>query len=559
MVNALGLSHAQRDGHATVQFPVEAVSSPPSAPGEAGRQELVQQAIDLVYRNPTASPSWFAALLRQLSAQHPDRASVVALQHHMEKRARIEPVARLLLQCANHPSSLRPEQISALSTFLAQWQRDSMIGSPEGTEGRHASTKNVPQQPADAVHSASKQPFDSSDASFAALSEGIARAHTSTEPDLCIMTQDQLPCKRHRRMAEASSTAASSSTLEELPPTSGSQSVLQLTEALGLEPENLFARLNQQQQLELPSASLQHLEYLQQGTRRELVAPGLPRSFSTANLPPTASAATSQAQPMNIAAMLLSAGGRMGPLQANASWAIMTDVISKAIVYGNSARVLPERDAQNNTHEWTVFLRSPTGEPLEKFIRKVTFALHSSFKNANRVVDKPPYEVKERGWGEFEITIKITFANNHYKTLHLKHMLKLFPNEHVVKTEDGFTIETYDELVFPVPASGAWDTSSVLPPQQQPGCAVNYYELEKDALQKLDEASSRIQQSLHFVRQRLGEAEHKTKDLQQHIESMEKGVLPDSYKQLLRQQQEQLRQKKGSAASLAGSNAASTK
>lgn len=35
------------------------------------------------------------------------------------------------------------------------------------------------------------------------------------------------------------------------------------------------------------------------------------------------------------------------------------------------------------------------------------FQLHNSFENPTRVVEEPPFELTETGWGEFEIGITI--------------------------------------------------------------------------------------------------------------------------------------------------------
>jgi len=43
-----------------------------------------------------------------------------------------------------------------------------------------------------------------------------------------------------------------------------------------------------------------------------------------------------------------------------------------------------------------------------------------------RVVSKPPYEVSESGWGEFEIQIKIYFNDLTEKPVTIYHGLKLF-------------------------------------------------------------------------------------------------------------------------------------
>lgn len=46
---------------------------------------------------------------------------------------------------------------------------------------------------------------------------------------------------------------------------------------------------------------------------------------------------------------------------------------------------------------------------MDLYLLQVHFKLHESYANQNRVLTKPPYEVTETGWGEFEIVIKIFF------------------------------------------------------------------------------------------------------------------------------------------------------
>ena len=57
---------------------------------------------------------------------------------------------------------------------------------------------------------------------------------------------------------------------------------------------------------------------------------------------------------------------------------------SKGIVYGNAAHALGKHADGDNTHSWTVYLRSPHNEDLSTFIRKVDFILHESFEKPVR-------------------------------------------------------------------------------------------------------------------------------------------------------------------------------
>lgn len=59
------------------------------------------------------------------------------------------------------------------------------------------------------------------------------------------------------------------------------------------------------------------------------------------------------------------------------------------------------------------------------------------------VIDKPPFEVTETGWGEFEVQIKIFFvAEANEKVLTVQHLLKLHP----------WTVK--NNLIVPAPEAG---------------------------------------------------------------------------------------------------------
>jgi len=117
-------------------------------------------------------------------------------------------------------------------------------------------------------------------------------------------------------------------------------------------------------------------------------------------------------------------------------------------VYGNTAVTIPlEEQIDGHTHRWTVCVRSaaspaptashkrgneqlPIGgaDDMSYFIKKVTFKLHETYPNPTRTIEKPPYEVTETGWGEFEIQIRIFFVSEaSEKPLTIHHHLKLHP------------------------------------------------------------------------------------------------------------------------------------
>ncbi|KAK8891577.1 hypothetical protein M9Y10_028790 [Tritrichomonas musculus] len=84
----------------------------------------------------------------------------------------------------------------------------------------------------------------------------------------------------------------------------------------------------------------------------------------------------------------------------------MNLVIEKQVVVGHLARRLA-KPTESKTHHWEIFLYSPTGEDLTKWIEKCVFHLHESFEQPERTYTREPYIVSEDGWGEFEAQIEI--------------------------------------------------------------------------------------------------------------------------------------------------------
>ncbi|KAL6606589.1 hypothetical protein ACP70R_042242 [Stipagrostis hirtigluma subsp. patula] len=129
--------------------------------------------------------------------------------------------------------------------------------------------------------------------------------------------------------------------------------------------------------------------------------------------------------------------------------------ISFPIVYGTISFWLGKKASEYNSHKWTVYVRSATNEDLSVIVRRVVFQLHPSFQNPTRIVEEPPFELSESGWGEFEIAITLQFHNDLCdKRLELFHQLKLYPEEDTgpQSTKKPVVVETYDEIVFPEPS-----------------------------------------------------------------------------------------------------------
>lgn len=127
----------------------------------------------------------------------------------------------------------------------------------------------------------------------------------------------------------------------------------------------------------------------------------------------------------------------------------------KPIVYGNVARYFgKKRDEDGHTHQWTVYVKPYKNEDMSTYVKKVHFKLHESYPNQNRVVTKPPYEVTETGWGEFEIVIKIYFVDSTERPVTVYHILKLFQSEtNIMLGKKQLVSEYYDELIFSEPSA----------------------------------------------------------------------------------------------------------
>ncbi|RLW06321.1 hypothetical protein DV515_00004498 [Chloebia gouldiae] len=122
--------------------------------------------------------------------------------------------------------------------------------------------------------------------------------------------------------------------------------------------------------------------------------------------------------------------------------------IVKPIVYGNVARYFgKKREEDGHTHQWTVY-------DMSAYVKKIQFKLHESYGNPLRVVTKPPYEITETGWGEFEIIIKIFFIDPNERPVTLYHLLKLFQSDtNAILGKKTVVSEFYDEMIFQDPTA----------------------------------------------------------------------------------------------------------
>ena len=77
------------------------------------------------------------------------------------------------------------------------------------------------------------------------------------------------------------------------------------------------------------------------------------------------------------------------------------------IATGTVAFHLGKKASEFQSHRWTAYVRSPQGGDLAHVLRAVTFTLHPSFQDHVRTIERPPFELTETGWGEFDIGVTV--------------------------------------------------------------------------------------------------------------------------------------------------------
>ena len=129
-------------------------------------------------------------------------------------------------------------------------------------------------------------------------------------------------------------------------------------------------------------------------------------------LMPSAASTSSVAASADGAAAAASAseGGAAAPANA-ASPRLLNTTVCVPNAYGSIAIYLGNSADEYATHEWTLYVRGPNDEDLSAAVAKVVFSLHPSFPQPVRELTAPPFEVTEKGWGEFEASIRIVWRD----------------------------------------------------------------------------------------------------------------------------------------------------
>jgi len=199
--------------------------------------------------------------------------------------------------------------------------------------------------------------------------------------------------------------------------------------------------------------------------------------------------------------------------------------IVKPIVYGNSAKYFgKKREEDGHTHSWTVYLKPYHNEDMSVYIKKIQFKLHESYANPIRVVTKPPYEVTETGWGEFEVVIKVFFHDANERPLTIYHPLRLFQTENnIILGKKPVVSESYDEMIFQDPSVML---HSLLTSNRQLTLGAHKHETdfeekEKETMKQLNNAKQKIQTEIKELKERFKSSREAIKIFRDEIRKLE--------------------------------------
>ncbi|EDO41492.1 predicted protein [Nematostella vectensis] len=197
--------------------------------------------------------------------------------------------------------------------------------------------------------------------------------------------------------------------------------------------------------------------------------------------------------------------------------------IVKPVIYGNVSHYFgKKRETDGHTHGWTVYIRPFNNEDMSSYVKKVHFKLHESYANPLRVITKPPYEVNESGWGEFEITIKIFFMDPQERPVTLYHLLKLFQTESALASgKKQLVAEFYDEIIFQDPTQMMHQcllSTRQLPPMKHES---DWPEIEQRTTSAIAMARSKIGKEISQLKERLKASKTTIHNLKTEISRLE--------------------------------------
>ncbi|KAI5171763.1 YEATS domain-containing protein 4 [Nematocida sp. LUAm3] len=172
--------------------------------------------------------------------------------------------------------------------------------------------------------------------------------------------------------------------------------------------------------------------------------------------------------------------------------------LTHTIIYGTSASRVSD-STTDATHKWRVFIRGYKNHDISYLIRSITFKTHETFTNPTRVVDTPPFEIEEYGWGEFTIQGKIYFTDPHEKPVSFLIALKLHsdPSNRVIGDVEYdpnlIYNERMDTIIFESPTES---TYKLLKSHGEP-------ELDPYIVENIEKEKKNIEDAIDFIIARL--------------------------------------------------------
>lgn len=181
------------------------------------------------------------------------------------------------------------------------------------------------------------------------------------------------------------------------------------------------------------------------------------------------------------------------------------------VVVGSIAFTLGKRATDAATHRWTAYVRGVNNEDLSHLVQKVTFNLHASFNNPQRIIQQPPFELTEEGWGEFEMGIVIHFQPDaQEQTVEIIHHLRLYEEGEpqggpLPANKKPVISEQVEELVFVEPHDAFYRRvmSTPMRPLQVPSIIAPHAgrpDFEAAELQQISEVRQRVAQAVAAVK-----------------------------------------------------------
>ncbi|XP_077998495.1 YEATS domain-containing protein 4-like [Glandiceps talaboti] len=199
--------------------------------------------------------------------------------------------------------------------------------------------------------------------------------------------------------------------------------------------------------------------------------------------------------------------------------------IIKPIVFGNIARYFgKKREEDGHTHQWTVYVKPFRNEDMSVYVKKIQFKLHESYTSPLRVLTKPPYEVTETGWGEFEVVIKIFFNDPNERPVTVYHLLKLFQSEtNLMLGKKNVVSEQYDELIFQDPTQMMQQLLTTtrqltLGPHKH---ETDFEEVERKTVNSVQSAKKKIRFEITELNERLKQSKEAIQQFREEIKKLE--------------------------------------